>query len=65
MSRIKNNGATLGFEETLWGAADKMRGHMDPSEYKYIVHKYMIKIDKRVTKVNPEYIEDREGIDEY
>ncbi|MBU0595978.1 type I restriction-modification system subunit M N-terminal domain-containing protein [Candidatus Bipolaricaulota bacterium] len=32
----KNNGATLGFEETLWQAADKMRGHMDPSEYKHV-----------------------------
>ena len=31
----KNNGATLGFEETLWQAAAKMRGHMDPSEYKH------------------------------
>jgi len=26
------NGAILGFEQTLWQAADKMRGHMDPSE---------------------------------
>jgi len=25
----KNNGANLGFEEKLWAAADKMRGHMD------------------------------------
>jgi hypothetical protein len=24
MSRNKNNGATLGFEETLWQAADKL-----------------------------------------
>jgi len=32
----KSNGATLGFEETLWQAADKMRGHMDPSEYKHV-----------------------------
>jgi len=32
----KPNGATLGFEETLWQAADKMRGHMDPSEYKHV-----------------------------
>jgi len=29
MVRKKNsNGATLGFEETLWQAADKMRGHL-------------------------------------
>jgi len=32
----KSNGATLGFEQTLWQAADKMRGHMDPSEYKHV-----------------------------
>ena len=30
------NGAVLGFEEKLWAAADKMRGHMDPSEYKHV-----------------------------
>jgi len=35
--RRVNNGATLGFEQTLWQAADKMRGHMDPSEYKHVV----------------------------
>jgi len=35
-SRNNSNGATLGFEETLWQAADKMRGHMDPSEYKHV-----------------------------
>jgi len=35
--RRVNNGVTLGFEETLWQAADKMRGHMDPSEYKHVV----------------------------
>jgi hypothetical protein len=29
-----NNGAVLGFEETLWRAADKLRGHMD-TEYIY------------------------------
>ncbi len=30
------NGANLGFERRLWAAADKMRGSMDPSEYKHI-----------------------------
>ncbi len=24
-------------EKTLWATADKMRGHMDPSEYKHVV----------------------------
>ncbi len=33
----KNNGANLGFEEKLWQTADKLRGHMDPSEYKHVV----------------------------
>ncbi len=28
--------APLGFEEKLWQAADKMRGHMDPGEYKHV-----------------------------
>jgi type I restriction enzyme M protein len=32
-----NNGANLGFENHLWAAADKLRGHMDASEYKHIV----------------------------
>jgi type I restriction enzyme M protein len=33
----KPNGANLGFEEKMWQAADKLRGHMDPSEYKHVV----------------------------
>ncbi|MFP4107195.1 MAG: N-6 DNA methylase, partial [Phycisphaerae bacterium] len=31
------SGANLGFEATLWAAADKLRGHMDASEYKHVV----------------------------
>jgi type I restriction enzyme M protein len=31
------NGANLGFEEKLWQAADKLRGHMDAAEYKHVV----------------------------
>jgi type I restriction enzyme M protein len=30
-----NNGATL--EQTLWAAADKLRGHLDTAEYKDVV----------------------------
>ncbi len=33
----KSNGGNLGFEEKLWQAADKMRGHMDSAEYKHVV----------------------------
>ena len=33
----KTNGKEpLGFEQKLWAAADKMRGHMDPAEYKHV-----------------------------
>src|SRR4051812_45962694 len=40
MARAKTkkngNGSNLGFEEKLWAAADKMRGHMDAAEYKHV-----------------------------
>ncbi|MCI0740822.1 MAG: type I restriction-modification system subunit M [Gemmataceae bacterium] len=32
----KNNGANLGFEAKLWAAADKLRGNMEPSDYKHV-----------------------------
>ncbi|MCX8086710.1 MAG: type I restriction-modification system subunit M [Rhodocyclaceae bacterium] len=32
-----NNGATLGFEAELFKAADKLRGNMEPSDYKHVV----------------------------
>ncbi len=35
---VAKNGssANLGFEQKLWAAADKMRGHMDSSDYKHV-----------------------------
>lgn len=33
---VENTG-NIGFEETLWKAADKLRGSMDASDYKYVV----------------------------
>lgn len=33
---LERNG-DLGFESTLWQAADKLRGNLDSSEYKQIV----------------------------
>jgi type I restriction enzyme M protein len=33
----KSNGATLGFEATLWAVADKLRNNMDAAEYKHVV----------------------------
>jgi len=35
--KTNGNGANLGFEEKLWATADKLRGHMDTSEYKHVV----------------------------
>src|SRR3989441_12349124 len=35
--KAPGNGANLGFEQKLWAAADKLRGHMDASEYKHVV----------------------------
>src|SRR3989441_5673915 len=35
--KLASNGASLGFEQKLWAAADKLRGHMDAAEYKHVV----------------------------
>lgn len=35
--RAQGGGQPLGFEATLWKAADKLRGSMDSSEYKHVV----------------------------
>ncbi|MCQ4921462.1 type I restriction-modification system subunit M [Tissierella carlieri] len=56
----------IGFEETLWKAADKLRGSMDASEYKHVVLgliflKYIS--DKFETKYN-ELVEEGEGFEE-
>lgn len=56
----------IGFEEKLWKAADKLRGSMDASEYKYVVLgliflKYIS--DKFETKHN-ELIAEGEGFEE-
>ncbi len=36
-AKVKANGANLGFEATLWAAADKLRNNMDAAEYKHVV----------------------------
>ncbi|RDY70873.1 SAM-dependent DNA methyltransferase [Halobacillus trueperi] len=58
--------ANIGFEETLWKSADKLRGSMDSSEYKHVVLgliflKYIS--DKFETKYN-ELVEEGEGFEE-
>ena len=34
--QANNSGASLGFEAQLWAAADKLRGNMEPSDYKHV-----------------------------
>ena len=35
-NQVNNNGANLGLEARLWAAADKLRGNMEPSDYKHV-----------------------------
>ena len=37
MARPEANEAGLSFEDTLWAAADKLRGTVDAAEYKHVV----------------------------
>lgn len=58
--------ANIGFEETLWKAADKLRGSMDSGEYKHVVlglifMKYIS--DKFESKYN-ELLEEGDGFEE-
>ncbi len=39
------NGSALDFEAQLWAAADKMRGHMDASEYKHVCLGFKFRAD--------------------
>ena len=36
MAKQANNNSALGFETQLWAAADKLRGNMEPSDYKHV-----------------------------
>ncbi|WP_233587351.1 N-6 DNA methylase [Corallococcus sp. CA049B] len=36
-ARTEKNGGDLGFEATLWQAADKLRNNLDAAEYKHVV----------------------------
>ena len=35
-NQANNNGTNLGLEARLWAAADKLRGNMEPSDYKHV-----------------------------
>ena len=66
--------ANIGFEETLWKAADKLRGSMDSGEYKYVVlglifvkyisEKFSEKLKKSLNKYRNQAITNAEVINE-
>jgi type I restriction enzyme M protein len=74
MVASNKNGANLGFENQMWAAADKLRGHMDASEYKnvvlgliflkYISDSFQAKYTQLETTKDTEYT-DPEDRDEY
>lgn len=71
MGLKESNDANLGFEQTLWKAADKLRNNMDAAEYKHIVLgliflKYITDSFEEVRKKLKEDKEaDLEDVDEY
>lgn len=73
MARAKKitNTAEIGFEEQIWQAADKLRGNVDPSEYKNVVLgliflKYISeKFDERYLELVEEGAGFEEDKDEY
>jgi type I restriction enzyme M protein len=64
-------GANLGYEEKLWGMADKLRGSMDSSEYKHVVLgllflKYVSDaFEEEYERLTQEEYADPEDADEY
>ena len=71
-NKSKNgNGGTLGIENELWEAADKLRGHLDAAEYKSVVLgliflKYISDMFKQVReRVETEGLDDPEDRDVY
>jgi len=66
-----DNGGALSIQTTLWAAADKMRGHLDPAEYKHVALgliflKYISDaFEERHAKLKAEKGADAEDRDEY
>jgi type I restriction enzyme M protein len=66
-----NAGASLGFEDKLWAAADKLRGNMDAAEYKHVVLgliflKYISDaFMEKFTALQDDHLADPEDKDEY
>jgi type I restriction enzyme M protein len=71
MATNKNSDANLGFEQTLWKAADKLRNNMDAAEYKHVVLGliFLKYISDSFEEVRKKLMEDKEAdpedMDEY
>jgi type I restriction enzyme M protein len=73
MNQLAVTALTLGFEDKLWKAADKLRNNMDAAEYKHVVLgliflKYISDAFKEVHEElqnDPEQLADPEANDEY
>lgn len=66
-----NNGANLGYEAELFKAADKLRGNMEPSDYKHVALGLIFlkhisdRFETRQRELEAEYPEGVEDPDEY
>ena len=71
MAKRTENTTSIGFEEKIWRAADKLRGNLDASEYKSVVLgliflKYISdKFDKKYQELLEDEYADAEDKDEY
>ena len=69
--QTNNNGANLGFEADLFKAADKLRGNMEPSDYKHVALGLIFlkhisdSFEAKHTELLAEYPEGAEDPDEY
>ena len=71
MAKKKENTTSIGFEEKIWRAADKLRGNLDASEYKSVVLgliflKYISdKFEAKYKELKEDEWADEEDKDEY
>ena len=62
----ERNSADIGFEKEIWKAADKMRGNIDPSEYKSVVLGliFLKYISDKFEARHQELVDEGEGFEE-
>lgn len=65
-TKKSDNTAEIGFEEQIWKAADKLRGNIDPSEYKNVVLGliFLKYISDKFEQRYQELIDEGEGFEE-